>query len=241
MSVTQQLVWLQLICAYCWDYVQLFGTKLLLLVGRGCEAFSVGWYGSHHHIKLFHCIHQIHWFDLFCSKDNVPSAIYHYTTMSTTSTGLTFLHQKQCPHHHIPLFHCVHCVPLSHLCVILTQPDILVKCMIISLVYWKVVISFPLWQGNIIFLLPAYDLFLSFLRYQNKSCMKLIWFSGDRYFFSNDFDEMSVKHITKELIKLFINLFCDKSAWDDDICKIFITNPIQFFILNYFNNKNAFQ
>ena len=45
----------------------------------------------------------------------------------------------------------------------------------------------------------------------------LIWFSGDRYFFSNDFDEMSVKHITKELIKLFINLFCDKSSWDDDI------------------------
>ena len=32
-------------------------------------------------------------------------SIYHY---STASTGLTFLHQKQCSHHHIPLFHCIH-------------------------------------------------------------------------------------------------------------------------------------
>ena len=23
------------------------------------------------------------------------------------SSGLTFLHQRQCPHHHIPLFHCI--------------------------------------------------------------------------------------------------------------------------------------
>ena len=42
----------------------------------------------------------------FGTKDNVPTTIYHYSTASTVSTGLTFLHQRQCPHHHIPLFHC---------------------------------------------------------------------------------------------------------------------------------------
>ena len=26
------------------------------------------------------------------------------------TTGLTFLHQRQCSHHHIQLFHCIHCV-----------------------------------------------------------------------------------------------------------------------------------
>ena len=86
----------------------------------------------HHHIPLFHCIH---WFDHFApktlfpssyttiplhpleplvwsfyTKDIVPTTMYHYSTMSTTSTGLIFLHQRQCPHHHIPLFHCIHCV-----------------------------------------------------------------------------------------------------------------------------------
>ena len=88
---------------------------------------------SHHHIPLFHCVH---WFDLFAPKDNVPTTICCYSTAytaSTASTGLTFLHQRQCPHQHIPLFHCIRCVlcPLrtasthsSHLCVILTQPDI---------------------------------------------------------------------------------------------------------------------
>ena len=55
--------------------------------------------------------------------DNVPTTIYHYSTastvycvhcvlcplciVSTASTGLTFLHQRQCPHHHISLFCCV--------------------------------------------------------------------------------------------------------------------------------------
>ena len=42
---------------------------------------------SHHHIPLFHCVHCIHWFDLF--------------------------HQRQCSLHHIPLFdyvHCIHCI-----------------------------------------------------------------------------------------------------------------------------------
>ena len=75
---------------------------------------------SHHHIPLFYCVH---WFDLFCTKDNVPTTIYHYSTASTAycihsvlhllctaSTSLFFLHQGQCLHHHIPLFHCVHCI-----------------------------------------------------------------------------------------------------------------------------------
>ena len=133
----------------------------------------------HHHIPLFHCIHHIHcihWFDLFapktmfppsystiplcplhplvwpfCTKDNVPSTICHYSTMSTistASTGLTFLHERQCPHHHIPLFHCVnciycvhciHCVPSSHLCVILTQLNISIH----AINAWQKIIIFP--------------------------------------------------------------------------------------------------
>ena len=38
---------------------------------------------------------------------NVPTIIYHYSTVSTGSIGLTFLHQRHCPHHHIPLIHYV--------------------------------------------------------------------------------------------------------------------------------------
>ena len=38
-----------------------------------------------------------------------------YTTillqqLCTVSTGLAFLYQRQCPHHHIPLFQCIHCI-----------------------------------------------------------------------------------------------------------------------------------
>ena len=61
----------------------------------------------HQHIPLFHCIHLV-W--LFCTKNNVPTTIYHY---STVSTGLTLLYQRLCPNHHIPLFdyvHCIHCI-----------------------------------------------------------------------------------------------------------------------------------
>ena len=69
---------------------------------------------------LCDCIHWINWFDLFAPKTMSPSP---YTTiplhpLCTASTGLTFLHQRQCPYHHIPLFncilhphhHCIHCV-----------------------------------------------------------------------------------------------------------------------------------
>ena len=45
----------------------------------------------HHHMPLFHCIHCAHWFDLFATRDNVPTTLYHY---STTSTGLTFFAPK---------------------------------------------------------------------------------------------------------------------------------------------------
>ena len=109
----------------------------------------------HHHMPLFHCvlhplctasreycIHCIHWYDLFAPKTMSPPPYTtiplhalntastastgltflhqrqcsHYSTaycvlcpQSTASTVLTFLHQRQCPHHHIPLFHCVLC------------------------------------------------------------------------------------------------------------------------------------
>ena len=54
------------------------------------------------------------WFDLFVSK---TMSLPPYTTIllrplrtaSTVSTGLNFLHQRQCPHHNITLFHCVLC------------------------------------------------------------------------------------------------------------------------------------
>ena len=51
------------------------------------------------HSTLYDCIH---WFDLFAPYTTIP-----LHTASTVSSGLTFLHQGQCPHHHIPLFYCV--------------------------------------------------------------------------------------------------------------------------------------
>ena len=55
----------------------------------------------------------IHWFDLFVPKTMSPPPyttilLHPLHTVSTASTGLTFLHQRQCLHHHIPLFHCIH-------------------------------------------------------------------------------------------------------------------------------------
>ena len=59
-----------------------------------------------------YCIHCILWFDLFAPKTMSPPP---YTTIllrtvSAASSGLTILYQRQCPHHHIPLFHCIHCI-----------------------------------------------------------------------------------------------------------------------------------
>ena len=54
----------------------------------------------------------IHWFDLFAPKtmSSPPYTTIQLHPLHTASTGLTFLHQRQCPHHHILLFYCVHCV-----------------------------------------------------------------------------------------------------------------------------------
>ena len=74
-----------------------------------------------HHIPLFYCMHCvlhltvycIHWFDLFAPKTMSPQPYTTiplctaYCVLCTASTVLTFLYQRQCPHHHIPLFHCI--------------------------------------------------------------------------------------------------------------------------------------
>ena len=122
--------------AYCIHWFDLFGPKTM----------------SHHHVPLFHCIH---WFDLyapktmspppyttiplcplhplcplvwtFCTKDNVPTTIYHYSTASTVYC----IHCILCPLHGFDLFepkftastasttwvwpfwtklHCIHCI-----------------------------------------------------------------------------------------------------------------------------------
>ena len=68
---------------------------------------------SHHHIPLFNCIH---YFDIFCAKDNVLTIIYCYSTLPTTSTastGLSFFAWKTMfppPYTAIPLY------PLCPLC-----------------------------------------------------------------------------------------------------------------------------
>ena len=63
-------------------------------------------------VSAGYCILCIHWFDLFVPKTLSPPPyttilLCTASTVSTASTGLTFLYQRQCPHHHIPLFHCV--------------------------------------------------------------------------------------------------------------------------------------
>ena len=60
-------------------------------------------------LPIAYCIHCILWFDLFAPNTMSPPP---YTTIplctaSTVSSSLTFLHQRQCPSHHIPLFHCI--------------------------------------------------------------------------------------------------------------------------------------
>ena len=64
-----------------------------------------------YHYSTVSTAHCILWFGFFAPKNNVPTTIYHYSTahsvLRTASTGLTILHQRQCPHHHIPLFHCI--------------------------------------------------------------------------------------------------------------------------------------
>ena len=45
-----------------------------------------------------------------CLHHHIPLSYCVLHTGSTVSSGLTFLYQRQCPHHHIPLFYCVHCI-----------------------------------------------------------------------------------------------------------------------------------
>ena len=129
-----------------------------------CTAYCVHWFGlfvsktmsppPYTTIPL-HPLHTASTSLTFSTKGNVPITIYHYsmcplhTEYCIDRIHWTFLYQRQCSHHHIPLFHCVlhplctastaycihcvHCVlcplctastPSSHFCVILTQPDI---------------------------------------------------------------------------------------------------------------------
>ena len=112
-------------------------------IHSGCSRIVV--YGGGDNVHCVLCpLHPLVW--PFCTKDNVPITIYHYSTVSTAycvhwfdlfapktmspswyttiplhtastvSTGLTFLHQRQCHHHHIPLFHCVLCLLVWPLC-----------------------------------------------------------------------------------------------------------------------------
>ena len=62
-----------------------------------------------YHYSTAYCIHCVLWFDLLAPKtmSSPPYTTIPLCTASTASTGLTFLHQRQCPHHHIPIFHCV--------------------------------------------------------------------------------------------------------------------------------------
>ena len=71
----------------------------------------------HHHIPLFYCVHCVmHTASAgltFLSQRTMyppPCTTILLRTASTMSSGLTFLYQRQCPHHHIPLFYCAHCV-----------------------------------------------------------------------------------------------------------------------------------
>ena len=83
-------------CVHCINWFDLFAPKTMVP-------------HTIYHYSTAYCVHCIHWFDIFAPKTMSPPP---YTTIplctaSTASTGLTFLHQRQCPHHHIPLFHCI--------------------------------------------------------------------------------------------------------------------------------------
>ena len=65
-----------------------------------------------YHYSTAYYIHCILWFDFFAPKtmSSPPYTSMPLCTSSTASSGLTFLHQRQCPHHHIPLgtVYCIH-------------------------------------------------------------------------------------------------------------------------------------
>ena len=67
--------------------------------------------------------HSMQWMQYLHSGSSGCSGIVVYGGVSavycTKDTVLTFLYQRQCPHHHIPLFHCIHCI-LHPLCTVST-------------------------------------------------------------------------------------------------------------------------
>ena len=96
------------------------GTVSLVQKGQtsGCTGCSKQ--RTNHYLPLFHCIHCVNWFDLFAPKTMSPPPyttipLHPLQTVTTillhslhnAFTGLTFLYQRQCPHHHIPLLHCI--------------------------------------------------------------------------------------------------------------------------------------
>ena len=79
-------------------------------------------------------VYCIQWFDLlvpFCPKDNVPTTVYHYSTPSTAYSIHwfdIFVSKTMSPPPYTTIVLCplrTASTPSSHLCVILTQPDIL--------------------------------------------------------------------------------------------------------------------
>ena len=77
----------------------------------GCSGIVV--YGGVSAVYYIQCIHL---FDLFAPKTLSPPP---YTTipLRTACTILNFLYQRRCPHHHIPLFHGIHCALHTAYCV----------------------------------------------------------------------------------------------------------------------------
>ena len=94
-------------------YISLFGCPCLCLVCNGVSTLpdsdSYADPTTIYHYSTVSTAHCIHWFDLFAPKtmSTPPYTTIPLCTASTASSGLTFLRQRQCPHRHIPLFHCV--------------------------------------------------------------------------------------------------------------------------------------
>ena len=61
-------------------------------------------------------VFTVHSISYICN-DTVPT-----TTASIASIGLTFLHQRHCPHHHLPLFHYVYHIHWFDLFALKTMP-----------------------------------------------------------------------------------------------------------------------
>ena len=62
-------------------------------------------------VSSVYCVHCIHWFDLSAPKTMSPP-LYTTILLRTASTGLTFLHQGQCPTiiYHYSTAYCIHCI-----------------------------------------------------------------------------------------------------------------------------------